>query len=85
MRHEVQRQLLTKPSIEEAKQIPQADQYAYTDKEITIIINFIDRLAATELNIYEQLRYRRKRHTFSVDENITFQPVLPALEGAAIR
>ncbi|MBW8684684.1 hypothetical protein [Chitinophaga rhizophila] len=54
MKHEVQRQLPAKPSIEEAKQILQADQYTYTDEEITIIIHFIHRLAGIDLNIYEQ-------------------------------
>ncbi|ACU61663.1 hypothetical protein [Chitinophaga pinensis] len=54
MKHEVQRQLPAKPSIEEAKRILQADQYAYTDEEVTIIIDFIHRLAAIDLNIYEQ-------------------------------
>ncbi|MBW8683543.1 hypothetical protein [Chitinophaga rhizophila] len=54
MKYEFQRQLPAKPSIEEAKQIFQADQYAYTDEEVTTIIDFIHRLAATDLNIYEQ-------------------------------
>lgn len=54
MKHEVQRQLPAKPSIEEAKRILQADQYAYTEEEVTIIIDFIHRLAAIDLNIYEQ-------------------------------
>lgn len=54
MKHEVQRQLPTKPSIEDAKRILQADQYAYTDEEVTIIIDFIHRLAAIDLNIYEE-------------------------------
>lgn len=54
MKHEVQHQLPTKPSMEESKRILQADQYGYTDKEVTIIIDFLYRLAAIDLNIYEE-------------------------------
>ena len=55
MKHEVQRQLPAKPSIEEAKRILQADQNAYTDEEVAIVIDYIHRLATIDLNIYEQL------------------------------
>jgi hypothetical protein len=55
MKHEVQHQLPPKPSMEESKRILQADQYGYTDEEVSVIIDFLYRLAAIDLNLYEEL------------------------------
>jgi hypothetical protein len=53
MKHEVQRQLPVKPSMEASKRLLQADKYAYTDEEVSLIIDFLYRLAAIDLSIYE--------------------------------
>jgi hypothetical protein len=55
MKYEVQHQLLPKPSMEESKRILQADQYGYADEAVSVIIDFLYRLAAIDLNIYEEL------------------------------
>lgn len=46
-------QLPAKPSMEASKRLLQADKYAYTDEEIPLIIDFLHRLAAIDLSIYE--------------------------------
>ncbi|GAA3922640.1 hypothetical protein GO495_02160 [Chitinophaga oryziterrae] len=53
MKHEIQRQLPAKPSMEVSKRLLQADKYDYTDEEVSLIIDFLHRLAAIDLNIYE--------------------------------
>lgn len=53
MKHEVQRQLPVKPSMEASKRLLQAEKYAYTDEEVSLIIDFLYRLAAIDLSIYE--------------------------------
>lgn len=54
MKHEVQHQLPVKPSMQACKRLLQADQYAYTDEEVSLIIDFLYRLAAIDLSIYEE-------------------------------
>lgn len=54
MKQEAQHHLPNKPTLDDARKFLQADIYAYTDDEVTLIIDFIYRLAAIDLSIYEE-------------------------------
>ncbi|WP_089807676.1 hypothetical protein [Chitinophaga sp. YR627] len=54
MKQEAQHHLPIKPTLDDARQLLQADIYAYTDEEVTLIVDFIYRLAAIDLTIYEE-------------------------------